>query len=495
MKMQSRTRAIDKIYKRRDRYEIPDWQRQEVWGRSKKQNLIDSILRGWKLPKFYLLKVSSAPEAYEVVDGQQRLVTIYDFFNNELPLPNSVAEEFGGIYYRDLPDKLVDAFDDYEIEFDEITEATEEEVKNFFQRLQEGLRLTSAEKLNSVHSKLRNYVVKLAEHPFFDKTSASNRRYGHFDIVSKVAAIEIDGLEVGLRYDDMRAVFESQAAFSSRSNVGKRLRAALDFVDKGFEDDTGRVLQNRTVVQSLLTLTCRLLQSRNIDGQEKRIAMLFIGFLQELNKEVERGQNATDVDYLEFQRTINANIKGGTQIRQQILLRKFLAHDPGFVDLLDPTALAESGIRKGIDAAAGQIVKLVGQLNEQYSAQHGEDLFKATNRTAQAQANLSKAIEDFDDYKSFIDDLYFLFRESVGSRLDGRVQPSFEDVNTLRTDLQHDVDHGKKTKFKAKKMKIGQVFRKYAGAPSPAGLDPERFVLVQANLLGALRRDLQKINP
>ena len=47
MKMKSDKRAIDKIYKRRDRYEIPDWQRQEVWGKSKKQSLIDSILKGW----------------------------------------------------------------------------------------------------------------------------------------------------------------------------------------------------------------------------------------------------------------------------------------------------------------------------------------------------------------------------------------------------------------------------------------------------------------
>ena len=106
---------------------------------------------------------------------------------------------WGGSYYVDLPDELSDAFDDYEIEFDEIEDATEEEVKDFFQRLQEGLPLTSAEKLNSVHSKLRNYVDKLAKHRFFGKTSTSDRRYGHFDIVSKVASIEIDGLEVGLR--------------------------------------------------------------------------------------------------------------------------------------------------------------------------------------------------------------------------------------------------------------------------------------------------------
>jgi uncharacterized protein with ParB-like and HNH nuclease domain len=56
MKMTSDKRAIDKIYKRRDRYEIPDWQRQKVWGRARQQALIDSILRGWKLPKFYFLR-------------------------------------------------------------------------------------------------------------------------------------------------------------------------------------------------------------------------------------------------------------------------------------------------------------------------------------------------------------------------------------------------------------------------------------------------------
>ena len=33
MKMAPERRAIDKIYKRRDRYDIPDWQREKVWKR------------------------------------------------------------------------------------------------------------------------------------------------------------------------------------------------------------------------------------------------------------------------------------------------------------------------------------------------------------------------------------------------------------------------------------------------------------------------------
>jgi hypothetical protein len=493
--MQSKTRAIDKIYKRRDRYEIPEWQRQEVWSRSKKQNLLDTILRDWKLPKFYFLKVSDDPESYEVVDGQQRLVTIWEFFEDELPLAEKTAKDFGGKLYSELPDSVVDAFDDYELEFDEIEDATEEEVKEFFQRLQEGLPLTSAEKLNSIHSKLRDFLVKLAKHQFFKKASASNRRYGHFDILAKVAAIEVDGIEVGLRYDELRAVLESQSQFSSSSNVAKRIKTALDFVDTAFDESAGRLLRNRTIVQALLSLVCRLIQAGNVGGHEQQVCKFFVGFLEELNRQVELGQRATNPEYLEFQRTVNANIKGGARIRQQILLRRLLAADPKFVEMLDPTAVAESGLKASIASDAAEIIALVGKANELYSAQHGEDLFKATNKTAQAQSSVAKVVEDFDQYKAFIDDLYFLFWEGMGTRLDGRVPGSFTDVNSLRTGLQHDVDHGKKQKVKAKKKKIGEVFRKYAGAHSPAGLAPERFIVVQANLLAALKQDLRQLKP
>jgi uncharacterized protein with ParB-like and HNH nuclease domain len=133
MKMNACRRALDKIYKRRDRYEIPEWQRGEVWNTERKQVLIDSILRGWKLPKFYFVKYND--ESFEVVDGQQRLTAIYDFFSNELSLSESSEADFGGPFYKDLKQTISDSFDDFEIEYDEIEDATEEELKDFFQRL------------------------------------------------------------------------------------------------------------------------------------------------------------------------------------------------------------------------------------------------------------------------------------------------------------------------------------------------------------------------
>jgi hypothetical protein len=491
MKMSAGRRALDKVYKRRDRYEIPEWQRGEVWDTPKKQQLIDSILRGWRLPKFYFVLIDE--DEYEVVDGQQRLTAIYEFFANELPLAPKAAVEFGGFYYRDLKQKYSDAFDDFEIDFDEIDDATEEELKQFFQRLQEGLPLTSSEKLNAVHSKLRDFCRSMAKHDFFGNAiAAPNTRFAHFDIVSKVAAIEIEGIETGLRFDDLKGIFEAQNNFSGTSAVAKRLKSTLDFLDTAFPKRQS-ILKNRTVVQSIATFACRLVQTGKAAGLQAKVASFVDHFMGELGSQVELGQAATDYDYIRFQRSINANVKAGPRIRQEILLRKAFMFDPALADAFDTSALMAVGLSGRITELSDAIGSQIGRLNTAHAATHGVDLFKATNKTAQALLSLRKPLKDLATYKGFIDQLYFLFRESVGQRLGDTIPESFKDVNTLRTDLQHDVDHGDLGKVKAKKKKIGATFKKYAGAESPEVMDPSRFVLVQANLLSALELDLKNL--
>lgn len=92
-----------------------------------------------------------------------------------------------------------------------------------------------------------------------------------------------------------------------------------------------------------------------------------------------------------------------------------------------------------------------------------------------------------------MDDLYFVFRESPGQRLANNWPASFADINTLRTELRHDVDHGDAGKVRAKRKKSGVTFTKYAGAGTPETLEPSHFVLAQANLLTAIEGDLRTI--
>jgi hypothetical protein len=489
MKMTAEHRAIDKIYRRRDRYEIPDWQRGEVWDTAKKQRLIDSILRGWKLPKFYFVSVSD--DHFLVEDGQQRLAAIYEFFTDDLALTSESATLFGGEVYSSLTRKVADSFDDFEIEYDIIQDATDEELKEFFLRLQEGMSLTSSEKLNAVHSKLRDFCRKTAEHPFFTEVIAvANTRYAHFDIMAKVAAIEVEGIATGLRLEDVKQVFVSHNNFASTSAVAKRIRSALDFLYTAFKNK-GALLRTRTIVQSVITLGCKIVATGRSSGEEDQFRKFLETFTAELAAQVEMGPRATDTDYIMFQVSVNANVKGGAQARLQILLRKLFRIAPGLADIFDPTIIAESGVSGRIGALGNSITQLVNQINQKFSAKNGEDLFKATNKTAQALTAIDKPIKTVEGYEALIDDLYFLFRESVGTRLGANWPSAFVHVNDLRTDLRHDVDHGEAAKVRAKKRKAGTTFTLYAGGGTPDTVDPIKFPLIQVNLLGALEADLR----
>jgi hypothetical protein len=98
-----------------------------------------------------------------------------------------------------------------------------------------------------------------------------------------------------------------------------------------------------------------------------------------------------------------------------------------------------------------------------------------------------------EQYRNFIDDLYFLFRESVGTRLESVWPESFTDVNELQTDLRHDVDYGKAKRVRSKRRIMRKVFTKYAGGGTADTIEPAKYPLVQANILSAIEGDLQQL--
>ena len=66
----------------------PDFQRGEIWPVQKKKKLIDSILRGWKIPPIHV--VTNENSVDEVLDGQQRLAAIRDFCDNIICIDGNI---------------------------------------------------------------------------------------------------------------------------------------------------------------------------------------------------------------------------------------------------------------------------------------------------------------------------------------------------------------------------------------------------------------------
>lgn len=488
MEMEARDHPIDKLYKRRDRFEIPDYQREEVWSTPQKQLLIDSILNGWKLPKLYLLKTGT--NTYDVVDGQQRLSTIFEFMAGKLELSKETSENFGGAKtYKELEDDASDKFDDFRVEFDEIVDASDDEIREFFKRLQAGLTLNGPERLNAVPGNLTEYVRALADHAFFTETVPfKDRRYSHFDVAAKFAAIEIEGLDVGQRIGDLEELFLSQKSFSKESQTAKQLKSAMSFLRKSLGKDY-KGLRLRSVTQSVLTVVAALQRSGMQASQTKEFRDFLDNFTQEWAKQVDLGLAATDADYLAFQRTVNANVKTGPRTRHEILLRKLFQFNPKFLSNLPSVLLADAGVEAAIKDVAEDIQDVISDINDIYSSKNGKDLFKSTNKTVAAQNSLKSAITNVDQYGKLIEALYFLFWEGPGSKLSEKPK-SFADVNALRTELQHDVDHGKDKDVAKKKKKAGEVFAQLSGTSSPKTASGEALQVAQLKLLSDIRRDL-----
>ncbi|MGY4157511.1 hypothetical protein ACVINW_003353 [Bradyrhizobium sp. USDA 4461] len=185
---------------------------------------------------------------------------------------------------------------------------------------------------------------------------------------------------------------------------------------------------------------------------------------------------------------MNANVKGAAKTRHTILLRKLLQFDPSFLDVFGPTVIASSGLHQEIKRLGDSIASLVEKV---HAADHGTDLIKPTNKTMTAIRTLASPIRNYAEYRDFVSGLYFVFWEGIGDRLGDNIPNSFVDVNVLRTDLQHDLDHGKQKKVASKRRKSSATFKKYASSATPQTSAPESFPLLQVALLAHIEKDLR----
>jgi hypothetical protein len=83
----------------------PEYQRRLVWDKTKKSKLIESILMNIPIPPIFLYEHDL--NRYEVMDGQQRLNAIVEFYSNRFKLTNlDHWEALNGKSYSDLPPRV-----------------------------------------------------------------------------------------------------------------------------------------------------------------------------------------------------------------------------------------------------------------------------------------------------------------------------------------------------------------------------------------------------
>ena len=169
-----------------------------MWASNKKKLLIDSILRDWHIPPLHLVELKD--KRCEVLDGQQRLSAIRDFINNKFAIDGSiepysdVIANLDNLRYRDLPRNVKRNVDQFALKIYKIRNYQNGEPNELFHRLNQTVKLTSAETRNSIFGVVRNDISELVKYMEINEVDASilgfsNSRMSYNDMLCRVAIL------------------------------------------------------------------------------------------------------------------------------------------------------------------------------------------------------------------------------------------------------------------------------------------------------------------
>ena len=172
----------------------PDYQRGFIWSPEFKNKLIYSVIKKYPIGSISIRELNSKNSKgalQEVVDGQQRLTTIYNFIYNEYRISGEMAKAIaidicdylkdnnddkklialrkklnnkGGftLKYNDLPEIIKDNIQAYPLATVNISYSSEEEISEYFRFLQNQEVLRAGEIINSIpETHLQKYLDKV----------------------------------------------------------------------------------------------------------------------------------------------------------------------------------------------------------------------------------------------------------------------------------------------------------------------------------------------
>lgn len=320
---------IQKFINERHKYEVDTtYQRpKNAWSLADKQCLIDTIIKDEPMPLFFL-NLNSKEDVFYIVDGQQRLEAIKDFYDNKIKLNGKFSgiEDHGKSFNAKDPlsDQQREDFLDYNLNFKILEDYDDERVRLIFSRLQRGKPLSIGERLNAKPGKIVYRMRELAKHPFMAKsTSISKGRYGLYPITARILFYE-KYKEKQCNFEALEKFFEDFSKMEKTDKDCKNANSVLNFLAQCFPPDSGenKYLRTQAWIIGIYTMVNLLKKAYSLKGKEDLIRQFIEDFQSKVYNEDFRDSNRS------YQRFYN-NVRGGYSekliaLRRDILIKEFL---------------------------------------------------------------------------------------------------------------------------------------------------------------------------
>ena len=208
----------------------PDFQRREVWSLPAQVMLMDTIIKKIPMPKIFLsTELKDGKTIRSVIDGQQRIQAILSFLRGGFRLDDSFEAELKGRLFSELEKDVRDDFLMYSIDFNEAQNASDDEVRNVYSRVNKYTVALNKQELRKADfpGQFLDLSETLALDAFLDDirifTTANRRRYGDVEFVSELLVATVG------RIQDKKGYLEDFYRHYANWDPGEKQKTAEEF--------------------------------------------------------------------------------------------------------------------------------------------------------------------------------------------------------------------------------------------------------------------------
>lgn len=266
-----------------DKYKVDEtYQRPaDVWSPKDKQCFIDTVMRGEPIPILFLNYITDE-DIYYIVDGQQRLKCIMDYYQNKFALSSEFSEQsLSGKKFKDLTSSEREKFQKYDLKVKIMKDYDDERVRMIFSRLQRGKPLGMGEKLNAKPGKIVTVMREIAKHDFIAKSIGINKqRYHAYEDAARIMFYEKFGVKE-CSTGPLNELFDKyKDDITLDSKLYKKIQNVLNYLLKCFPANPGnyQFLSKHVWILTVYSVISDLRDAYALNGREADVAKFVENF-------------------------------------------------------------------------------------------------------------------------------------------------------------------------------------------------------------------------
>jgi len=234
---------------RRELLELdPPYQRRSVWTQRYREDFIETVLLGYPAPSLFLYEEikDDGSTNYAVVDGKQRLTTLFAFVDGEFSTRDestALPPPERGCYFSDLDSSVKQRFWSYEFTVEYLPSTDESLLTEVFDRINRNVAKLTRQELRharygegvfaraveALESEMRG-LINTSNFPRI--VESSRRQMKDVELVATLVLLIENGPE-STSQDDLDAVFAKRDdEWERQTEVAERLRTAFRFIGR-----------------------------------------------------------------------------------------------------------------------------------------------------------------------------------------------------------------------------------------------------------------------